>query len=123
MAAVKIPSLCTMLARDEFEVKLVITKGGRHFFESRGGDDGTCPAKLYDPQAWKDFREAVEIGTVTELNDEDDWAKWSELGDPILHIDVSKHRYLCFYFYSTTSEPTLNPLDELIHTTCDMRHK
>ncbi len=117
VAAVKIPRLCTILARKEcLQVKLVVTKGGRHFLDNRRGDNGMCPAERYDPEAWKDFREDIEKGRVTELYDEDDWKNWSELGDPILHIDVRSRRHDCFYFCSnTTSEPTFNPLDDLTH--------
>ncbi len=84
-----------MLAREGFEVKLVMTKGGRHFLESRRGDHGICPAELYNPQSWEDFRKEMQRGVVTVVNDSDDWATWSKLGDPILHIDVSKSCLCC----------------------------
>ncbi len=98
-----------MLARNDLEVKLVITKDGRHFLNSRGGDHGTCPAELYNPQDWKDFRKEVERGMVTELNDEDDWATWSKLGDPVLHINVSKSccLFLCLLYYFRAHLETL----------------
>jgi hypothetical protein len=63
------------------QVKVVLTKAA-DFFLAR--------AKDYDPTNWAAFEAARSQLPV--LRDEDEWASWNVVGDPVVHIDVRSKR-------------------------------
>ena len=77
VAAIKIPELIqrfnseTMVSGTKlFKVRVILTKGSQHFITSE--------------QIWK-VDDSVECFT-----DADEWAIWSQKGDPVLHIELRK---------------------------------
>lgn len=65
VAAIKVPQLATALTALGFHVRIVPTKAAMHFVDAE---------KL--PQE------------VSLFTDEDEWAAWNKLSDPVLHIKV-----------------------------------
>ncbi|XP_019866100.1 phosphopantothenoylcysteine decarboxylase [Aethina tumida] len=68
VATIKLPILVnSFLQNDNFQVRVVVTKHAKHFYEE------------------KDLPSNVPIYT-----DEDEWNSWSGRGDPVLHIELVK---------------------------------
>ncbi|KAH9274529.1 hypothetical protein BASA83_003165 [Batrachochytrium salamandrivorans] len=70
VASIKLPLLvtqiqeCFLAAEYPVNIKVVATKASQHFFEAK------------------------EVHPAPVITDEDEWAAWEKLSDPVLHIDV-----------------------------------
>lgn len=64
VASLKLPLLVSALREQGCEVKVVVTQSAQHFIP-------TSPH-------------------VDVLTDADEWAAWTNRGDPVLHVDLSK---------------------------------
>ena len=74
VATVKVPKLAVQL-KAFADVRVVATERGR-FFLGR--------ARTYDGAAYGAFEQAqIEV-----LSDDDEWAHWKQVGDPVLHVDL-----------------------------------
>ena len=63
------------LRRDDADVRVVATERGRFFLGK---------ARTYDGAAYGAFEQAqIEV-----LSDDDEWARWNKVGDPVLHVDL-----------------------------------
>ena len=69
VASIKIPDLINQLIDriKGINIKLVHTKNATHFFDLKSIHS-----------------------SVTSYSDDDEWANWKELGDPVLHIELRK---------------------------------
>lgn len=63
---------------------MVVTKSADFFLER---------VKEYDAVAWEEFMQLVPQ-IIAVLRDEDEWNAWTRVGDPVLHIDVSRRGWL-----------------------------
>ena len=74
VATVKVPKLAVQL-KAFADVRVVATERGRFFLGK---------ARTYDGAAYGAFEQAqIEI-----LSDDDEWARWNKVGDPVLHVDL-----------------------------------
>ena len=74
VATVKVPKLAVQL-KAFADVRVVATERGRFFLGK---------ARTYDSEAYGAFGQAqIEI-----LSDDDEWARWNQVGDPVLHVDL-----------------------------------
>ena len=74
VATVKVPKLAVQLTAFA-DVRVVATERGRFFLGK---------ARTYDGAAYGAFEQAqIEI-----LSDDDEWARWNKVGDPVLHVDL-----------------------------------
>ncbi|KAH6584223.1 hypothetical protein BASA61_007581 [Batrachochytrium salamandrivorans] len=70
VASIKLPLLvtqiqeCFLAAEYPVNIKVVATKASQHFFEAK------------------------EVHPAPVITDEDEWAAWEKLSDPVLHIDL-----------------------------------
>ncbi|KAJ0394171.1 hypothetical protein P43SY_008445 [Pythium insidiosum] len=76
VATVKVPELALQLHAFA-EVRVVVTASAE-FFLAR--------AKEYDPEHAARFEEARDA--IPVIRDADEWAAWSVVGDPVVHIDL-----------------------------------
>ena len=74
VATVKVPQLAMQL-RAFADVRVVCTTRGRFFLEK---------ARTYDEGAFHAF----EAARIEVLSDDDEWARWTRVGDPVLHVDL-----------------------------------
>ena len=74
VATVKVPKLAVQL-KAFADVRVVATERGRFFLGK---------ARTYDGAAYGAFEQAqIEV-----LSDDDEWARWNQVGDPVLHVDL-----------------------------------
>lgn len=112
VAAVKGPEIAVRLVKEcNFEVKVLLTTGGQHFWKK---------AKDYDPNFWLQFQTLLSSNnnndrtndddkeksdgeaeeeqkksslfhqepSATMIAPDDEWKDWNRLGDPVMHIDL-----------------------------------
>ena len=74
VATVKVPKLAVQL-KAFADVRVVATERGRFFLGK---------ARTYEGAAYGAFEQAqIEV-----LSDDDEWARWNAVGDPVLHVDL-----------------------------------
>jgi phosphopantothenoylcysteine decarboxylase len=78
VAAVKLPELALMLAKD-YEILIVCTKAAKFFLEK---------SKEYNEQAWNEFMEMDGLSMI--FTEDDEWELWNRVGDPVLHIELRR---------------------------------
>ncbi|GAA5924693.1 uncharacterized protein JCM15063_005709 [Sporobolomyces koalae] len=96
VASVKIPLIVRRLLQfDKVEVQVVATKSALHFFDKQTLED-------------------EHSGRVKVWTDAEEWAGWSKIGDPILHIELRRWADLVL-----VAPCSANTLAKLTHGLCD----
>ncbi|GAA5913588.1 hypothetical protein JCM8208_003980 [Rhodotorula glutinis] len=96
VAAIKAPLIVRhLLKHDRVDVQVVATKGATHFF---------------DPQEL----EAEHGGRVKVWTDQDEWAGWQKIGDPVLHIELRRWADVVL-----VAPCSANTLAKITHGICD----
>ncbi|GAA5853456.1 hypothetical protein JCM3766R1_000772 [Sporobolomyces carnicolor] len=96
VASVKIPLIVAeLLTYDRVQVQVVSTKSALHFFD-------------------KEKLERDHQGQVKVWTDAEEWAGWSKIGDPILHIELRRWADLVL-----VAPCSANTLAKLNHGLCD----
>jgi phosphopantothenoylcysteine decarboxylase len=78
VATLKLPELAVLLSHD-YEILIVMTNHAKDFLNK---------AKEYNESIWNEFLEIDGLNLLFDDNDE--WALWNRLGDPVLHIELTK---------------------------------
>ena len=80
VSVLKIPQLVSeLIETNKYNVKIVLTKSALFFLEH---------ASTYNKVEWERF--CRHDGESLILIDEDEWEMWTEIGDPVLHIEARK---------------------------------
>ncbi|GAA5961600.1 hypothetical protein JCM3765_002643 [Sporobolomyces pararoseus] len=96
VASVKVPLIVRELRKfEKVQVQVVATKSSLHFFD-------------------REELEKEHGGEVKVWTDEEEWAGWSKIGDPILHIELRRWADLVLI-----APCSANTLAKLNHGLCD----
>ncbi|GAA6060309.1 hypothetical protein JCM10212_002950 [Sporobolomyces blumeae] len=96
VASVKIPLIVNdLLQHDKVQVQVVATHASLHFFD-------------------REALEAAHGGQVKVWTDAEEWAGWSRIGDPILHIELRRWADLV-----VVAPCSANTLSKLVAGSCD----
>jgi len=80
VATVKLPLLVDQVVALGHEVKVILSQTARHF----------CTKEELLSRRDSSQGQGTTAAAVTVHLEEDEWKTWSKLGDPVLHIDLTK---------------------------------
>lgn len=89
VAAVKGPELAVKLVQTQkYDVKVILTQGGEHFWKKSGE---------YSPRYWNKLKDLInkDDERIQIYNPTAEWAEWNRLGDPVLHIELRDWAEVC----------------------------
>ncbi|GAA5929003.1 hypothetical protein JCM3775_006709 [Rhodotorula graminis] len=96
VASIKTPLIVRrLLEHDQVDVQVVATKGATHFFDAQE-------------------LEAEHGGKVKVWTDQDEWAGWQKVGDPVLHIELRRWADVVL-----VAPCSANTLAKITHGICD----
>lgn len=84
VAALKIPEICVELSADDsIDFRIVCSEASLHFLRN---------SAKYNPYVWSQFESCGGMSLV--FTDDDEWRLWSAIGDPVLHVELSKWAHI-----------------------------
>ena len=84
VAALKIPEICVELSKDDtIDFRIVCSEASLHFLRN---------SAKYNPIMWNQFESCG--GMSLAFTDNDEWHLWSVIGDPVLHVELSKWAHI-----------------------------
>ncbi|ODO05448.1 hypothetical protein L198_02141 [Cryptococcus wingfieldii CBS 7118] len=85
VASIKVPDIAGALLKNKnIALQIVATKASTHFFSQTDIDSSICSSISVPPSD-----SSPDIG-VRVWTDEDEWADWKKVGEPILHIELRR---------------------------------
>ncbi|CAB9510958.1 Phosphopantothenoylcysteine decarboxylase [Seminavis robusta] len=101
VAAVKSCELAVRLVEEGNQVRVLLTQGGRHFWDK---------SKEYNPTVWQKLQQLIQVDSALkssssdneesqnriQIHDSDEeWRDWNRMGDPVLHIELRDWADIC----------------------------
>ena len=89
VAAVKAPELaCRLIEECDAHVKIVLSEGGRNFWEKAHEYDAIHWQRLQDYLLVQSSTHDTTKNALQVIAAVDEWNAWNRLGDPVLHIEL-----------------------------------